>query len=252
MESRFNTLAKSLLEKPLSVCSEQELRGFVDQYPYFLPAHLLLLSKLDKESEKYSIQYQKSLLYYHDPLSFENFLSEAEEPLLDDEENKASHAGNNEMATDTDTTNVQVVMVTPPKIPIDISSNTNDLPLAFEPFHTVDYFASQGIKPATEDVPKDKLGKQLKSFTEWLKTMKRIPPTEIPVNEPLVERQVESMAAHSVQDADIVTESMAEVWLKQGNKEKAKATYQKLSLLDPSKSAYFAAKIQNLNEQKTI
>ncbi len=80
----------------------------------------------------------------------------------------------------------------------------------------------------------------------------RIPPTEIPVNEPLVERQVESMAAHSVQDADIVTESMAEVWLKQGNKEKAKATYQKLSLLDPSKSAYFAAKIQNLNEQKTI
>ena len=47
--------------------------------------------------------------------------------------------------------------------------------LSFEPYHTVDYFASQGIKLSQEDNTKDKFGKQLKSFTEWLKSMKRLP-----------------------------------------------------------------------------
>jgi hypothetical protein len=41
---------------------------------------------------------------------------------------------------------------------------------------------------------------------------------------------------------------MAEVWLKQGNKEKAADVYRKLSLRNPSKSAYFAAKIESLNK----
>ena len=48
--------------------------------------------------------------------------------------------------------------------------------ITFEPFHTIDYFASQGIKLRAEDLSKDKLGKQLKSFTEWLRSMKRIAP----------------------------------------------------------------------------
>jgi hypothetical protein len=44
----------------------------------------------------------------------------------------------------------------------------------------------------------------------------------------------------------VVTEAMAEVWLKQGNNGKALDIYNKLSLLNPSKKAYFAAKIENL------
>jgi hypothetical protein len=40
------------------------------------------------------------------------------------------------------------------------------------------------------------------------------------------------------------------VWLKQGNQEKALQTYTKLSLQNPAKSAYFAAKIQSINSQK--
>lgn len=45
----------------------------------------------------------------------------------------------------------------------------------FEPFHTVDYFASQGIKFKEEEKPVDKFSQQLKSFTDWLKTMKKLP-----------------------------------------------------------------------------
>jgi hypothetical protein len=37
------------------------------------------------------------------------------------------------------------------------------------------------------------------------------------------------------------------VLAKQGMREKARAVYEKLSLLNPDKSAYFAAKIEQLN-----
>jgi hypothetical protein len=40
---------------------------------------------------------------------------------------------------------------------------------------------------------------------------------------------------------------MAEVWAKQGAREKAIETYNKLSLLIPSKKAYFDRKIENLS-----
>ncbi len=124
--------------------------------------------------------------------------------------------------------------------------NTTE-PLAFEPYHTVDYFASQGIKIPANEMPKDKFGKQLKSFTEWLKTMKRLPATQATATiDAASENKVERLAAHSVDEANVVTEAMAEVWLKQGNPQKAIEVYHKLSLLYPAKRAFFAAKIENL------
>ena len=49
----------------------------------------------------------------------------------------------------------------------------------FEPLHTVDYFASQGIKITEEPVTNDKLGNQMKSFTAWLKSMKKLHPAKL-------------------------------------------------------------------------
>ncbi len=123
-------------------------------------------------------------------------------------------------------------------------------PLAFEPYHTVDYFASQGIKLSQEEATKDALGKQLKSFTEWLKTMKRLPVKEqTRLIDPVQEQKVDTLAAHSVDRAEVHTETMAEVWIAQGNTEKAIETYQKLSLINPSKRAYFAAKVDFLKKE---
>lgn len=119
----------------------------------------------------------------------------------------------------------------------------------FQPYHTVDYFASQGIKFRDEEQPKDKFGKQLKSFTEWLKTMKRLPVAELASSAgPGAEKKVEQLAEHSLVDREVVTEAMAEVWEKQGNAVRAIEIYSKLSLLDPSKSTYFAAKIEELKK----
>ncbi|MBL7744694.1 MAG: hypothetical protein JNN00_14580 [Chitinophagaceae bacterium] len=123
-------------------------------------------------------------------------------------------------------------------------------PLSFQPYHTVDYFASQGIKFKEQEKPKDRFGQQLLSFTEWLKTLKKMPASEIAatVSDPGAEKKVEQLAEHSLAERHVVTEAMAEVWIKQGNYAKAEDIYRKLSLLDPPKTAYFAAKIEELKK----
>ncbi len=119
--------------------------------------------------------------------------------------------------------------------------------VVFEPYHTIDYFASVGIKLIQEENPSDKLGKQLKSFTDWLKVMRKLPQKnqEI-VPDVAVEHQIQAIAAHSITGKDVLTETMAEVLVKQGMREKAIDVYHKLSLLNPEKSAYFATKIEQL------
>lgn len=125
--------------------------------------------------------------------------------------------------------------------------DTSKTQLTFEPYHTVDYFASQGIRPSAEEKPKDQFSRQLKSFTEWLKVMKKLPVTELAAAVSVVdEKKVEKMAELSINDREVVTEAMAEVWEKQGNQVKAREIYDKLSLLNPDKSSYFAAKIDQL------
>jgi tetratricopeptide (TPR) repeat protein len=60
------------------------------------------------------------------------------------------------------------------------------------------------------------------------------------------EDRVRHYAAHSIDEREILTESMAEVLAKQGMYENAIALYQKLSLIYPPKSAYFASRIEQL------
>ena len=119
---------------------------------------------------------------------------------------------------------------------------------ASEPFHTIDYFASQGIKAEKpkENTPANHFDKQVKSFTEWLKTMKKLhyqPATAY--TDPLVEKK----ARQSLQEGEIVTETMADVWVKQGNFSEAVKIYQKLMLIHPEKSHYFAALIKQVNQK---
>ncbi len=118
--------------------------------------------------------------------------------------------------------------------------------LKFEPLHTVDYFASQGIKNITEPMPDDKLGKQLRSFTEWLKIMKKLPAEETVEITESDEKKIKAEAEDSNEAKEVITEAMADVLLKQGKTHKAIEIYQKLSLQHPEKSPYFAALIEQL------
>ncbi|GAB4091748.1 hypothetical protein [Flaviaesturariibacter terrae] len=266
MAAPMNRLSESLFQKSFADCSAEELQQLTAQYPYFAPAHFLLLRKFDPATEEYCKEYQKAQLYFHDPVSFEFFLNRPD--LADDvvaEVPDSRPAEVPEEPTSIEEHEVDVLDELPaseePRVPESGDAAERPVPslaaidlnappeggLSFEPYHAVDYFASQGIKLSLEEAGKDKFGKQLKSFTDWLKTMKRITPETSAPLDSRTEAGVENLADHSVKEAEIVTESMAEVWLKQGNKRKAAEIYRKLSLLHPAKSAYFADKINSLN-----
>jgi len=305
MNVSINQLVKSLLQKDsLEHCSLPELTAYAERNPYFGAAQLLLAKKLQSESpEKYAEQYQKTLLYFHNPLWVEHLLNDTGQVEVQEvggskfevgevekveevdrlEGLQVDKAGEieelekdveveriNTIETETESEEVKMAQsdsmvnqetveevileehkeepVIPGPVPVEAVNPANDL--VFEPFHTVDYFASQGIRFKEEERPTDEFGKQLKSFTDWLKTLKRLPATELAkAVTPQSEQKVEQMAGQSITDREVVTEAMAEVWEKQGNALKAINIYTKLSLLEPAKSAYFAAKIEGLKKK---
>ncbi|HKB45136.1 MAG TPA: hypothetical protein VKC90_12125 [Chitinophagaceae bacterium] len=275
MNSVIDQLAKSILQKDsLGQCSIDELQQLTDQYPYFSAAQLLLAKKLSIEShsengERYKQQLQKTSLLFYNPLWLEYLLNgtgdaetipaEPAEPDFSLKEEKQEPIIE-ERGIDSDHEPVEDSIQEEPDLPVELPAFKQESPgihrddpatteLTFEPYHTVDYFASQGIKFKEEEQPTDKFGLQLKSFTEWLKTLKRLPVSEIvQPADTNAEQKVEQLAGQSLQDREVITEAMAEVWKKQGSTSKAIDIYNKLSLLNPSKRAYFAAKIDELKK----
>jgi hypothetical protein len=128
-----------------------------------------------------------------------------------------------------------------------VETDPNPVSIPIEPYHTVDYFASQGIRNRTDE-PEDELGKKVKTFTAWLKTMKRLQPSaEIKEIEDSDE-EIDSGLDQPIAQEIIATEAMAEVYLKQGLAQKAIDVYAKLSLQNPANSHIFAAKIIQIKE----
>ena len=129
-----------------------------------------------------------------------------------------------------------------PDAKLDIDSNGEQL-------FTVDYFASLGIIVDLTKIPQDKLTTHLLKFTDWLKQVKHgeVNPKSLVANFEL-EQAVVQTAQNSNQKREILTETMAEVLVKQGLTDKAIQLYKKLSFLNPEKSSYFAFKIEQLKE----
>jgi hypothetical protein len=127
-------------------------------------------------------------------------------------------------------------------------ADTENTVIPIDPYYTIDYFASQGIKLDLDQNPKDDLGQHLKKFTQWLKHMKKLGPedaTEV-IGRTETDADIQKIADSSNTVREVVTEAMASVLEKQGKNNKAIELYNKLSFLNPDKSAYFAAKIKNL------
>jgi len=124
-----------------------------------------------------------------------------------------------------------------------------DFEFPLTPYHTVDYFASLGIKINIES-DKDELSRKVKSFTAWLKTMKRLQPEAEIVTAKDIQSIVNTHKDKERQSEAVFTEAMAEVYLKQGLREKAIEVYDKLSLQNPLNSHNFADKISQIKENK--
>jgi hypothetical protein len=262
MHELINKLAFSLFKKnSIEECSTEEIENLAKQYPYFSSAQLLLAAK---QKEINNLDFQKHLittsLHVNNPLWLHHLLNSkpSKERIVAEEKIPAAipfeEPYNDELVLENPrhmaiTSTKQEEEITAP-LPLMIEkAEPKEEPLAFEPYYTVDYFASQGIKNIIEEKPKDRFSQQLKSFTEWLKTIRQMPPQQIAsMTDGGTEEKVVQLATTSLEEKDVNTEAMAEVWIKQGHPEKAVEIYRKLSLLDTSKSSYFAVLIENLKK----
>ncbi|HVM87010.1 MAG TPA: hypothetical protein VMT76_02400 [Puia sp.] len=238
-----NSLFKSGSLKNVSI---GELKEVSSQYPFFGAGHYLLSQKLFAEkSEDFLTETKKTALYFNNPFWLKWLLENAP-----DERDIETKALPNEELKEVSPAATLVEELEMPAI-IEPTVKKQDFSgdeLLFQPYHTVDYFASQGIRFIEEENPGDKFGKQLKSFTEWLKILKKMPQHPAENNVGITEQAaIAGIAEHSVEQKEIITEAMADVLAKQGMHEEAVRLYRKLSLLYPSKSTYFAAKIEQLN-----
>lgn len=158
-----------------------------------------------------------------------------------------------EPATATEESRTAEPQVSPAEKPVEITESPATAPkpesdsFLFEPYHTVDYFASQGIRLQEEKLGNDNLSKQVKTFTQWLRSMKKIYTEEHHQMEQQEEATVLGIANHSNQPEEVLTETMARVLVQQGKNRQAAEIYRKLSLLHPEKSAYFASLLHDLN-----
>ncbi|HEU5163991.1 MAG TPA: hypothetical protein VFU29_00545 [Chitinophagaceae bacterium] len=266
MHELINKLAFSLFGKTsLEQCSIKQVEQLAKEYPYFSSAQLLLAAK-QKQADHPDFEKQliSTSLHVNNPLWLDHLLNSKPSPGKTVIEKKIIETevdvepNNDELVLErtqrefvvTSKPDEKLASSPPPTLSVALSENaeTKDQALVFEPYYTVDYFASQGIKNNLEEKPKDRLGQQLKSFTEWLKTIRQMPPQQIAAmnTDSNSEEKVVQLATHSLAEENVDTEAMAEVWIKQGQPEKAIKIYEKLSLLNPSKSSYFAVLIEKL------
>ena len=227
---------------PLLQKDESELENITEKYPWCSVAHLSLLHSYKKNnSPHFEKQGIKTGLFFNNT----SWINWQLHLLSEEVENEQSTPEEIPVIPDEDKDQNEKIQ----QSLSDISSQakTAGESISFQPLYTTDYFASQGIKLTDEPVTNDKLGNQMKSFTEWLKSMKKIHKEHLPAGDEQTDKNIQQIAEHSNTNSEVVTEAMADVLVKQNKAGKAIEVYEKLSLINPSKSAYFAAKINSLS-----
>ena len=231
-----------------SSANTAHLENITEKYPWCSVAQLALLQRYKKndpaQAEK---QATKTALFFNNS----NWLN-WQLHLLSKEIHESIAEDNEEISGDPVDNEEQKENIMQTLSQISSEADTAETAIEFEPLHTTDYFASQGIKLTDEPVTNDKLGSQVKSFTEWLKSMKKVHKEKLGEGDEQTDKNIQQIAEHSNAVAQVFTEAMADVLIKQNKTEKAIEVYKKLSLINPSKSAYFAAKIESLSTDREI
>ena len=212
-----------------------------DAHPYFIPAQVFANFSADKapaadQTLKQRVEINVTNFYLLEALLTAPVTNHIANEMADMEDNTKPL----ESEIDAEKTAVSEI-----KVPVKPLANENE-PMVFEPLFASDYFASQGIKLSEVVQPGDKLGNQLKSFTQWLQTMKKIQNTTTQDAADAPDSAVQQLANKSNVENEIITEAMALAYLQQNKTAKAIAVYEKLSLQYPGKSDYFASKIKGL------
>lgn len=264
----------------LQEIAPEAIQHLAKEYPFFTPAHYLLFINGHQEDAVIARLQQSNPV---NPVMLGSFIQAAREPQIEVETLVATLT---ETETKIETVQEASVIQTLTEATQQEAKEPEDILSFIQPASSEDYFLQQGIK-ISNDIPdfteivasdietdeeKEKALMVVMSFAEWLKhisskstkakeevadkkalkTMwqqQKLAAAIEEENEEIPE-QVFEMAVNSIARKDeLVSESFANVYAKQGKFEKAIEMYQKLSLLYPEKNAYFAAKIETLQKE---
>jgi len=222
--------------KNLASISVNELEHYAKENAFSPSLQFLLAKKYEFDNApNYKTQLQKTSCYFPSPLQLHQWLENEEDDLMTAPlEEKLNTLISDQLAQ--------------------FQEPIKEEKLDFEkevPQIVKDYFGAQGIEIDLSKLPQDKFTTQLRSFTAWLKVLKQ--QEENTPNLAEMGEEQEKMIALIAEKAnnatDVVTEAMAEIWEKQGNKRKAIDIYSKLSFIFPEKSVYFASRIEQLKQK---
>ena len=247
MGKETDFIVQSLFDREhLQELTVDELKGMTESFPYSSILHLLYTKKLKTSLH---IGYRDALmhtsLFFNQPqwLAYQMHDDAEIGVFRNNNVERSEQALKEEQADEKIAT--EAVQTTDTSIP-----EEEKLEIPIDPYHTVDYFASQGIKLSKEE-QKDELSKKVQSFTAWLRTMKRLQPAPETTTYKNIEEIFGNQHDEKTEDKnEVFTEAMAEVYLKQGMREKAIDIYHKLSLQNPANHHIFAARIQQIKENK--
>lgn len=260
----MNTVSlKKTKELIISEAEISEAKDWCNQYPYFVPSHIIR----DYGSSG-TVQLRTKYMFNLNPTLLASFILN----LKYGEENNLKKDTEEKQHEISENSNVP-------------RPSLNDI---LEPTSMNDYYQSQGVNVSTEipdrnflsslhqDVNKEKQEEEQSllvqmSFRDWLITItetKRKEKEDYEEQEALklkwkqqklaeaiqeendeIPEQVFKMAVDSIEkEESLASESLAEVYRRQGKIEKAISMYRKLILLNPEKKIYFANKIEELNK----
>jgi ribosome-binding protein aMBF1 (putative translation factor) len=247
MGKETDYIVQSLFDREhLKELTVDELKEMTASFPYSSILHLLYTKKLKANLHiGYNDALMHTSLFFNQPqwLAYQMH-DEAEIGVFrNNNVERSEQTLKEEQADEQHSTEVQHTINSS-------SPEEEKLEIPIDPYHTVDYFASQGIKLSKEE-QKDELSKKVQSFTAWLRTIKRLQPAPETTTYKNIEEIFGNQQEEKSQDKnEVFTEAMAEVYLKQGLREKAIEIYHKLSLQNPANHHIFAAKIQQIKENK--
>lgn len=257
----------------LTANDQRQLDVLLSQYPYLLPARMLNAAYAHRSHPLSPRVADTAVLYAGNPILFYDLLQHTtgNKRAVPVQEETAHYIPEN---TDADQETMSAIQ------------NEENL---IQPIYTEDYFLHQGIAvddnipqeldhvvhkaDNTEKEEKDMALMRMMSFSEWLMYFKTKTEKEKEEEEDKkalksmwqkeklaaameeendeIPETVFEMAVNSItKEEGLISESFAEILIKQGKYDKAVEMYRKLSLRNPQKNAYFAQKIDAVLKDK--